>query len=205
MSEDKSFKDMDDAVNEENGHDMAENGKKTWGRGKKKSGTKNKKARTSAKTTEKKLLDKVDELEVNLAELNDKYLRLFSEFDNYRKRTNKERLDLLNTASEGVIVDLLPVIDDFERGIKAMKENNALEVSIEGMTLVYNKIFGILTRKGLKPMKSIGETFDTDFHEAITNIPAPSEDLKGKVVDEIEKGYLLNGKVIRFARVVVGQ
>ena len=205
MSKDKIYKDTDDTVNKESEHDMAENGIKTWGQGKKKNGIKNKKARTKVKTTEKKLLDKVDELEVNLAELNDKYLRLFSEFDNYRKRTNKERLDLLNTASEGVIVDLLPVIDDFERGIKAMKENDALEVSVEGMTLIYNKLFGILTRKGLKPMKSIGETFDTDFHEAITNIPAPSEDLKGKVVDEIEKGYLLNGKVIRFARVVVGQ
>ncbi|OQX73937.1 MAG: nucleotide exchange factor GrpE [Bacteroidetes bacterium 4484_276] len=184
---------------------MAGNGKKTRNQVKKKGGAKSKKARTSAKTTEKKLLDKVDELEVNLAELNDKYLRLFSEFDNYRKRTNKERLDLLNTASEEVISDLLPVIDDFERGIKALNENDALESSVEGMTLIYNKLLGILTKKGLKPMKSIGETFDTDFHEAITNIPAPSEDLKGKVIDEIEKGYLLNGKVTRFAKVVVGQ
>ncbi len=205
MSEDKINKDMDKAANEDNGHDTTENGNKTRGLGKKKNGMKNKKTKANAKTTEKKLLDKVDELEVNLAELNDKYLRLFSEFDNYRKRTNKERLDLLNTASEGVISDLLPVIDDFERGIKALKENNALESSVEGMTLIYNKLFGILTKKGLKPMKSIGETFDTDFHEAITNIPAPSKDLKGKVVDEIEKGYLLNGKVIRFARVVIGQ
>ncbi len=205
MSEDKIYKDMDEAVNKDDGHDMAENGKKTRGLEKKKIGMKNKKAMTSTKTTEKKLLDKIDELEVNLAELNDKYLRLFSEFDNYRKRTNKERLDLLNTASEGIISDLLPVIDDFERGIKAMKENDALESSVEGMTLIYNKLFGTLTKKGLKPMKSIGETFDTDFHEAITNIPAPSKDLNGKVVDETEKGYLLNGKVIRFARVVVGQ
>ncbi len=205
MSEDKTNTDMDNSVNEENGHDMAGNGKKTRNQVKKKGGAKSKKARTSAKTTEKKLLDKVDELEVNLAELNDKYLRLFSEFDNYRKRTNKERLDLLNTASEEVISDLLPVIDDFERGIKALNENDALESSVEGMTLIYNKLLGILTKKGLKPMKSIGETFDTDFHEAITNIPAPSEDLKGKVIDEIEKGYLLNGKVTRFAKVVVGQ
>jgi molecular chaperone GrpE len=157
------------------------------------------------KAIEKKQQEKIDELEASLAELNDKYLRLFSEFDNYRKRTNKEKLDLLKTASEEVVIDLLPVIDDFERGIKALEDNDALQSSVEGMQLIYNKLKGILTKKGLAPMQSIGETFDTDFHEALTNIPAPTEDLKGKVVDEIEKGYLLNGKVIRFAKVVVGQ
>lgn len=167
--------------------------------------TKSKKKKSGSKANEELLQEKIDELEINLAELNDKYLRLFSEFDNYRKRTNKERLDLLKSASEEVIIDLLPVIDDFERGIKAMQDNDALQTSVEGMQLIYNKLLNILTKKGLAPINSIGQAFDTDFHEAITNIPAPSEDLKGKVVDEIEKGYTLNDKVIRFAKVVVGQ
>ena len=194
MAEDKHT--SDEAVNEENA---------TKGQKRKSTHTKSKKKGSAAKANENKLLTKVDELEANLAELNDKYLRLFSEFDNYRKRTNKERLELLKTASEEVIFELLPVIDDFERGIKAMEDNDALQTSVEGMQLIYNKFIGILTKKGLEPMKSIGENFDTDYHEALTNIPAPSKDLKGKVVDEIEKGYLLNGKVIRFAKVVVGQ
>ncbi len=153
----------------------------------------------------KQLQEKINELEKSLADLNDKYLRLFSEFDNYRKRTNKERLELIKSASEEIIVDLLPVIDDFERGIKSMESHDALKTSIDGVKLIYNKMMGILKKKGLEPIESIGKPFDTDFHEALTNIPAPSEDLKGKVVDEIEKGYLLNGKVIRFAKVVVGQ
>jgi len=194
MAEDKHIK--DEAVNEE---------PKTEGKAKKKSGVKMKKSKSASKSKDNKLQEKVDEMEANLAELNDKYLRLFSEFDNYRKRTNKERLELLKTASEELIIELLPVLDDFERGIKSMEDKDALQTSVEGMKLIYNKFLGILTKKGLEAMTSIGETFDTDFHEAITNIPAPSEDLKDKVVDEIEKGYLLNGKVIRFARVVVGQ
>jgi molecular chaperone GrpE len=184
--------------------DLANNGGKDDSSQKNMPNVKTKKSK-SADKAEKKQQEKIDELEANLADLNDKYLRLFSEFDNYRKRTNKERLDLLKSASEEVIIDLLPVIDDFERGIKALEDNDALQTSVEGMQLIYNKLKGILTKKGLAPMKCIGETFDTDFHEALTNIPAPTEDLKGKVVDEIEKGYLLNGKVIRFAKVVVGQ
>ncbi|MCF8365174.1 MAG: nucleotide exchange factor GrpE [Bacteroidales bacterium] len=168
----------------------------------------NKKNRSSSKKpSEVQVLEeKVGELEENLAELNDKYLRLFSEFDNYRKRTIKERLDLIDTAAVEVIKDLLPVMDDFERAFKAneakLEENQS---NLEGFKLIYNKLKGILNRRGLEPMKSIGESFDTDFHEALTNIPAPSGDLKGKVVDEIEKGYMLKGKVIRFAKVVVGQ
>ncbi len=170
---------------------------------------KNKKKNTATKKKQSKeqiLEGQVSELEENLAELNDKYLRLFSEFDNYRKRTNKERLDLLDTASLEVIKDLLPVMDDFERAFKANEAKSEEDQNnLEGFKLIYNKLKGTLTRKGLEPMKSIGESFDTDFHEALTNIPAPSEELKGKVVDEIEKGYMLKGKVIRFAKVVVGQ
>lgn len=140
-----------------------------------------------------------------IAELNDRFLRLYSEFDNYRKRTIKERIELSKTASAEIITDLLPVLDDFERAIRAFPDDGTMNPSLrEGILLIYNKFLNILTQKGLVQMKTIGEPFDTDFHEAITNIPAPSPDLKGKVVDEIEKGYLLNGKVIRYAKVVVG-
>ncbi|MFH1936599.1 MAG: nucleotide exchange factor GrpE [Bacteroidota bacterium] len=143
--------------------------------------------------------------EEKIAELNDRFLRLYSEFDNYRKRTLKEKIELSRNASAEVITDLLPALDDFERAIKAFSETGDSNAALkEGIILIYNKFLNVLTQKGLEQMKTIGEPFDTDFHEAITNIPAPSPDLKGKVVDEIEKGYLLNGKVIRYAQVVVG-
>jgi molecular chaperone GrpE len=155
---------------------------------------------------EQEFEQQIGELEENLAGLNDKYLRLFSEFDNYRKRTIKERLELMDTAAVDVISDLLPILDDFERAFKANEAKLEEDQSnLEGFKLIYNKLKSILIRRGLEPMKSVGENFDTDFHEALTNIPAPSDDLKGKVVDEIEKGYMLKGKVIRFAKVVVGQ
>jgi molecular chaperone GrpE len=201
----KDRQNTDEAARDENMHEAANERHKTDSQTNKKSSPKSKKKKTGTKSNDAILQEKVDELEINLAELNDKYLRLFSEFDNYRKRTNKERLDLLKSASEEVIKDLLPVIDDFERGIKAMQDNDALQTSVEGMQLINNKLLNILTKKGLEPINSIGQAFNTDFHEAITNIPAPAEDLKGKVVDEIEKGYTLNDKVIRFAKVVVGQ
>ncbi len=136
--------------------------------------------------------------------LNDKYLRLFAEFDNYKRRTQKERVELLQTAGKDVVVSLLPVLDDFERALKATE--NATEVGAirEGIMLVQTKLKSILSQKGLKEMESLNTVFDTDIHEAITKIPAPTEDLKGKVVDELEKGYTLNDKVIRFAKVVVG-
>ncbi|MDQ7949954.1 MAG: nucleotide exchange factor GrpE [Pedobacter sp.] len=145
-----------------------------------------------------------EKLQQENAALNDKYLRLFAEFDNYKRRTQKERIELLQTAGKDVVVSLLPVLDDFERAIKATE--NATEISAirDGIVLVQNKLKGILAQKGLKEMESIHTPFDTDIHEAITNIPAPSDDLKGKVIDELEKGYTLNDKVIRFAKVVVG-
>ncbi len=205
MTEDKHMNDNEQTVNEESKQETANTKQQTEGRSKKKRTTKTKKSKLADTASEKKLRENIDELEANLADLNDKYLRLFSEFDNYRKRTNKERLDLLKTASEEVIIDLLPVIDDFERGINALQDKDELQTSVEGMQLIYNKLLGILTKKGLEAVNSIGKTFDTDFHEALTNIPAFSKDLKGRVVDEIEKGYLLNSKVIRFAKVVVGQ
>ena len=137
-------------------------------------------------------------------ELNDKFLRLFSEFDNYRKRTLKEKIELSKTASEEVVTALLPVVDDFERAMQAMESQQAPEATAEGIRLIYNKLIKTLQQKGLSEIEALHKTFDTDFHEALTNIPAPEPSLKGKVVDVIQKGYLLNGKVIRFARVVVG-
>jgi molecular chaperone GrpE len=137
------------------------------------------------------------------AELNDKFLRLFSEFDNFRKRTAKEKLDLTATAAENVIKDILPVLDDFERALQNM-EKNGNEADLQGVTLIFNKLKDTLKKKGLEEIEAMGAEFNTDEHEALTMIPAPEEDKKGKVLDVIQKGYKLNGKVIRFARVVVG-
>ena len=139
-----------------------------------------------------------------LSAANDKYLRLYAEFDNFRRRTIKEREEARKTEGKDVIIALLPVLDDFERALRSM-ENATDVVSVkDGVALIQNKLKNILTQKGLKEMQSIGTTFDADLHEAITNIPAPTEDMKGKVVDEMEKGYELNDKVIRFAKVIVG-
>ncbi len=145
----------------------------------------------------------LEEEKAKYAELNDKYLRLFSEFDNFRKRTAKEKLDLTITASENVIKDILPVLDDFERAIQNM-EKNGNEADLQGVTLIFNKLKDTLKKKGLEEIEAMGVDFNTDEHEALTMIPAPEEDQKGKVLDVIQKGYKLNGKVIRFARVVVG-
>lgn len=142
--------------------------------------------------------------EDQLAVLNDKYLRLYSEFDNYRKRTNKEKLDLISTASAGVLKDMLGVLDDFERAIANNENVDDIAVLKEGFTLIYSKMKSILEAKGLKQMEAKHTEFNADFHEAIANIPAPSDELKGKVIDDVEKGYFLNEKVIRFAKVVVG-
>ncbi|MEI6683146.1 MAG: nucleotide exchange factor GrpE [Bacteroidota bacterium] len=137
--------------------------------------------------------------------LNDKYLRLYSDFDNYRKRTLKEKIELNKSASAEVIIRLLPVLDDFERALKAFETTNESGQALkDGVVLIYNKFLATLTQQGLERMRVTGEKFDTDFHEAITNIPASTPEQKGKIVDEIERGYLLNGKVIRFAKVVVG-
>tara|TARA_R110002049_G_scaffold140720_10_gene301929 strand:+ start:5343 stop:5906 length:564 start_codon:yes stop_codon:yes gene_type:complete len=151
-------------------------------------------------------LDPLEEKEIQIKELNDKYLRLYSEFDNYRKRTQKERIDLIQTGGEDVFKLLLPIIDDFERAQKSMDEKADFETLKEGVDLIYNKLISSLTSKGLQQMpSSVGEKFDSDVQEAITQIPAPSDDMKGKVIDEVEKGYLLKEKVIRYAKVVVGQ
>lgn len=145
----------------------------------------------------------LEDAKAKYAELNDTYLRLYSEFDNYRKRTAKEKLELSATASSVVIKDLLPVLDDFERALQNM-EKNGNEADLQGVTLIYNKLKSTLQKKGLEEIVAIGCDFNTDEHEALTMIPAPEESQKGKVIDVIQKGYKLNGTVIRFARVVVG-
>lgn len=144
------------------------------------------------------------QLNAKVEELNDKYIRLYSEFDNYRKRTQKEKIELHKTAGEDIFKVLLPVLDDFERAMNAVNEAKDIAAVKEGVELIFNKLKNGLQQKGLAAMESKGQAFDADIHEAITNIPAPSEDLKGKVVEELEKGYSLNGKVIRFAKVIVG-
>lgn len=147
----------------------------------------------------------LEKKEIEYKELHEKYVRLFSEFDNFRKRTAKEKLDLMSTAGSDIIKEMLPILDDFERAMANNQDVEDIEAIKEGFTLIHHKLIHNLTNKGLKPMESMSEEFDVNKHEALTQIPAPSEDLKGKVVDVIEKGYLLNDKVIRFAKVVVGQ
>ena len=146
----------------------------------------------------------LEEAQTKYAELNETYLRLYSEFDNYRKRTAKEKLELSATASAAVMKDLLPVLDDFERALQNM-EKNGNETDIQGVTLIYNKLKSTLQKKGLEEIVAIDCEFNTDEHEALTMVPAPDESKKGKVIDVIQKGYKLNGTVIRFARVVVGK
>jgi molecular chaperone GrpE len=146
----------------------------------------------------------ISELKAKADELNDKYLRLYSEFDNFRKRTAKEKIELMQSAGEDVFKSILPVLDDFERAIKSNSETTDIKAVNDGVNLIFNKFKSTLTQKGLAEMNAVGATFDADIHEAITNIPAPSDDLKGKVVEELEKGYSLNGKIIRFAKVVIG-
>lgn len=145
----------------------------------------------------------VEELKEKYDELNDKYLRLFSEFDNYRKRTAKEKIELSKTASESIMVDLLPILDDFERALQTM-ENKETDANYKGVVLIYNKFKRTLEQKGLEEINAKDAVFNTDEHEALTNVPVTDEAQKGKVLDVIQKGYKLNGKVIRYARVVVG-
>ena len=149
--------------------------------------------------------DQTKNLELKVSELNDRYLRLYSEFDNYRKRTMKEKSDIIKTAGEDVFKTMLPVIDDFERAIKANEKIDDVEAIKEGIHLIYNKLKNSVQHKGLTSFESIGQPFDADTMEAITHIPATEESQKGKVVDEVEKGYKLGDKVIRFAKVVVAQ
>jgi molecular chaperone GrpE len=149
--------------------------------------------------------DEVNKLRAELQEQKDKYLRLFAEFDNFKRRTAKERIELMQTAGKEVITSMLDVLDDSERAEKQIQSATDLSQVKEGVQLVFNKIRTTLQNQGLKAMESINTEFDVEKHEAITEIPAPTPDLKGKVVDEVAKGYYLNGKLIRFAKVIVGK
>lgn len=140
-----------------------------------------------------------------LAELNDKYLRLYSDFDNFRKRTMKEKVDIINSASADVLKDVLVVLDDFDRAIANNEKVEDPAALREGFKLIQHKFLTILQSKGLEPLESKGEVFDADKHEAITNVPVTDESQKGKVIDVVERGYNLRGKTLRFAKVVVGQ
>lgn len=149
--------------------------------------------------------NEIEKIEDELKEQKDKYLRLMAEFDNFRRRTAKERLELIQTAGKDVIVSLLDVLDDCDRAEKQLQTTDDIALQKEGIQLVFNKLRATLQNKGVKAMESIQTDFDVEKHEAITGIPAPSDDLKGKVIDEVEKGYYLNDKLIRFAKVVVGK
>lgn len=146
-----------------------------------------------------------EELQKELGEMKDKYLRIFAEFDNYRKRTIKEKVDIIKLASKDVINAMLPAIDDFSRAVKLDGEANVEDKIPEGIVHVYNKLMKGLEQQGVRPMESTGADFDAELHEALTKIPAPTPELKGKVIDTIEQGYYLNDKIIRYAKVVVGE
>jgi molecular chaperone GrpE len=137
-------------------------------------------------------------------ELHDKYLRLSAEFDNYRKRTLKERTDLIKTAGDEILKKILPVIDNFERAIKAMEQSSDVASLKEGVVLIYNHFKDFIQQQGIKEIKAMNEKFNPDFHEAVTTIPAPTEEQKGTILDVIEKGYILHEKVVRYSKVVVG-
>ena len=155
--------------------------------------------------------EKIEELEKKVAELEnqvakdkDDYIRLMAEFDNYRRRTSQEKLELVSMASTDTIKGLLPILDDCERALKVLQESNDSDAAKEGTELIYNKLMSYLKSKGLAEIEAMGQPFDTDLHEAVAQFPVPEEDQKGKVFDVVQTGYTLNGKVIRFAKVVVG-
>jgi len=160
------------------------------------------KTRTRTRSRDKEL----HKLKAELSEMKDKFLRLYSEFENYRRRTAREKMELVSTANEDLMIELLPVIDDFERAITAFESNNGdVDTMKEGVVLIYNKLRNVAEKKGLKNMNiEPGDDFNSELHDAISHIPAPEEKFKGKIIDTVEKGYYLNDKVIRFAKVVTG-
>lgn len=163
--------------------------------------TENKDASDTQTESESKIAD----LQQKYDEINDKYLRLYSDFDNFRKRAIKERIELSKTASEQVLIDFLSVLDDMERAVASFENVQTVEPIKEGTSLIYNKFKNNLIQKGLSEIDALGKPFDTDYHEAIAHVPAASDDKKNLVIDVTQKGYTLNGKVIRFAKVVVSK
>ncbi len=149
--------------------------------------------------------EQLEKTELELLELKDRHIRLQAEFDNYRKRTLKERMELLKTASESLLVSILPVIDDFDRAMQTLDMDEDENHVKAGVKLIYSKFQEFLKQNGVKEIEAKEQDFDTDLHEAITKIPAPTDELKGKIVDVVQKGYFLNDKVIRFSKVVIGE
>lgn len=149
--------------------------------------------------------NKEEELQSQIKDLQDKYIRMMAEFDNFRKRSLKERMELMKSAGEDILVNVLPIMDDFERGLQVMETSTDVEAVKLGVQLIYNKFRDFLTQRGVKEIESLKMDFNVDLHEAITKIPAPEEGLKGKIVDVVQKGYCLNDKVIRYAKVVIGE
>jgi len=173
--------------------------KKVTSKGKKSTGKK------STHAVDEGGLDKIKEIEEKNRELQDKYLRLSAEFDNYRKRTMREKAELTKSATADLLSNILPVMDDFERGIQNIEQAKDIAALKEGVLLIYNKFKEFINQNGVKEIEAAHKDFDIDLHEAITKIPAPEDELKGKVVDVVQKGYLLNDKVLRFAKVVIGE
>lgn len=156
-------------------------------------------------TAEEKLQKELDDTKAELEKSKKEYMFLLAEFDNFRKRTLKEKSELIKNAAEGAMKDLLPVLDDFERAIQATSESNDVESIKEGVNLIYNKFVKYLEQKGVKSIESQDADFDTEYHEAVTTFPTDDESKKGKVIDTVQKGYVMNDKVIRHSKVVVGQ
>ena len=167
--------------------------------------TENKESKKTKKSAKEKKADELEELGIKLQDISDKYVRLSAEFDNYRKRTLKENLELTKSAGEKILINVLPVMDNFERALQSIDSAKDIDAIKDGVHLIYGNFKEFVTQNGVKEIETENQAFDTDIHEAITKIPAPTEKLKGKVVDCVEKGYFLHDKVIRFAKVVVGE
>ncbi len=195
MAEEKIKKEAENTAEEPETNEVSEekNQQKEAKSDKKKKGKKDKKEA------------KIEELEEKLEQMQDKHLRLQAEFDNFRRRTIKEKADLIKSGGETVLVNILPVIDDFERALGSLKEVPDEDAGKQGTLLIYNKFQEFLKQNSIKEIEALEQDFDVDLHEAITKIPAPNNELKGKVVDVVQKGYCLNDKVIRFAKVVIGE
>lgn len=155
--------------------------------------------------SDSEVIDNADNKDAEIAALNDKYLRLYSEFENYKKRSLKDRQEQSRMAASEVFLSFIPIIDDLERALKSAEETTDLNAVKEGISLIYSKVKNMTSSKGLKPMDATGKTFDADLHDAVANVPVDDASKKGKVIEEIEKGYFLNDKVIRYAKVIVGQ
>jgi len=197
----QSEQEKEQAEQTEKQEEQKESEQKAEGKENKKSKEKKKSGEKDKEKKEKK--EKTDA--EKLAELNDKYLRLTAEYDNYRRRTLREKMELSKSAGEEILQSMLPVVDDFDRALESIDESQDIEAVKEGIHLIYNKFKDVLGEKGVKEIEAKDQEFDTDKHEAVSKIPAPSEDMKGKVVDVVQKGYYLNDKVLRFSKVVVGE